>query len=565
MSKALSSDVNATKGHTMKITNGEKSPFTFSKSSQSFCDGHQRINERFVGLVGPVGAGTSVVATVLQHKFEQNGFDVKLIKASHLIRSITVPTSIGIRRLDPAISGGMYKIHHWGNDIRRGVYKNNIEDHAAIARLVLQYIMRSRDQRIGQNGIRGSISSNSKPIVYIIDSIRNSAESEVFRRVYRDSFFLLGVVCDATVREERIRRKLEQSCERYEPHTASLLREILENDKNSTLQYGQQVADTVLAADYFIDNAEDWGNNLTDLKMYIELDRFVDWVIGRNNLSVTIAEEAMFEAYKASLKSTNHKNQIGASLIDADNQFIGFGSSDVPSRGDKLFNNLFNTEKDANGRCVFCNNPSFFDIIEHDQMIEEIVEKVVNMSNEVDAGELHHIIRGVLLKHKLEFSRIIHAEIDAIISAIRSGNSTIGCKMFVTGFPCQSCIGYIESAGINEVIYLDPYPTVEIFNQFKDSITSTQKGWIPPSSMRLIYSSDVANQTKDSKMLFQPYVGIAPKRFAEVFLSHDHNSSEMTNQFVAIDSGLTSDMDEMEEQTYYAREQEFSQSQSMCR
>ena len=542
----------------MKKINGEKSPFNFSKQQQNLCQEYQNNDEKFVGLVGPVGAGTSVTSSILQDKFEQRGLEVVLIKASQLIRSISVPTTLGIKRLNTTFAGNMHNVHYWANDIRKGVHASNIRDQAAIARLVLKYIIKSRTNKFGQSCPSYFSNSDRKPIVYLIDSIRNPAESEVFRHVYGESFYLLGVGCDSAVRAERLRRKIEQTCERVGAHTNVRLKEILENDSNTNDKYGQQVANTFLDADYFVDNAEDWGDHFSNAKITSELNRFVDWVIGSNTLSSTIVEETMFEAFKASLKSTNLVNQVGASLVDADGQFVGIGSSDIPNGGDELFKKSFNTAKNENGRCVFCNNPNFFDIIEHDQMIDEIVEKVASMSNEVDAGELNHIIRSVLLKHKLEFSRVIHAEIDAIITAIRSGISTIGCKMFVTSFPCQACIGYIASAGINELIYLEPYPSREIFEQFSNSITTISSGWIPPSSMRLIYSSNVANQIKNSRMLFRPYVGVAPSRFQEVFLNDEKVSQHDVSEFEGADSESENNLNE-QQQSYFIKEQEYSQ------
>ena len=558
MNRALGNDANAVKGKKMKITNGENKDHSLAISPHKLYNGHQSVNEKFVGLVGPVGAGTSVVAGILQHKFVQQGYDVELIKVSQLIRSISVPASLGIKRLDPELAGCMHNAHYWGNEIRRGVYKNNVEDHAAIARLVLQFIMKCRSQRVEHTEFGGFVNSIRKPMVYLIDSLRNPAESEVLRKVYHNSFYLLGVVCDATIREERVRRKLFQSSERVGPEIVVKLREILENDQSTDDKYGQQVANTLLDADYFVDNGEDWGSHFTNAQIYTDLGRFVDWVAGTNSLIATVAEEAMYEAHKASLQNATLLNQIGASLVDEDGQFVGTGSSDIPPGGDAVFKNAFSTSKNVNGRCIFCNNPNFFDMIEHDQMIDEIVEKVSNMASEVDAGELTYIIREVLLKHKLEFSRIIHAEIDAIITAIRSGISTIGCKMFVTSFPCQACIGYIASAGVNEVIYIEPYPAAEIFKQFDDSITPSASGWIPPSSMRLIYSSDVANQVKHSRVLFRPYVGIAPRRFAEVFQNTVKEGHATSSSCVTSEPELNDDLTVVA-QTHLTREREFSQ------
>lgn len=51
----------------------------------------------------------------------------------------------------------------------------------------------------------------------------------------------------------------------------------------------------------------------------------------------------------------------------------------------------------------------------------------------------------------------IHAELNAIAWAARSGVATIGGKIYCTHAPCLPCAQAIISAGINEVIYRRPY------------------------------------------------------------------------------------------------------------
>src|SRR5690606_15092251 len=53
------------------------------------------------------------------------------------------------------------------------------------------------------------------------------------------------------------------------------------------------------------------------------------------------------------------------------------------------------------------------------------------------------------LKGLIEFSRAIHAEMDAIVSLAMKGNgSTQGSSLFTYTFPCHNCARHIVAAGI---------------------------------------------------------------------------------------------------------------------
>ena len=53
--------------------------------------------------------------------------------------------------------------------------------------------------------------------------------------------------------------------------------------------------------------------------------------------------------------------------------------------------------------------------------------------------------------------------------------------------------------------YIEPYPKSQEVSLHSDSITVESKGWIPPS--------DGGN-----KVLFQPFVGVAPRMYRRAFL-----------------------------------------------
>lgn len=55
------------------------------------------------------------------------------------------------------------------------------------------------------------------------------------------------------------------------------------------------------------------------------------------------------------------------------------------------------------------------------------------------------------LKKKYYF--VVHAEMNAVLSASRDGIGLLGAKVYVTHFPCFTCIKHLAQVGISEIIY----------------------------------------------------------------------------------------------------------------
>jgi deoxycytidylate deaminase len=97
----------------------------------------------------------------------------------------------------------------------------------------------------------------------------------------------------------------------------------------------------------------------------------------------------------------------------------------------------------------------------------------------------------------LEFGRIIHAEMSAICDAARLGRSLAGAVMFVTTFPCHICAKHIVASGIKRVVFLEPYPKSYAKQLHNDSITF--------------------ERIEEGKVLFEPFIGISPRRYRGMF------------------------------------------------
>jgi tRNA(Arg) A34 adenosine deaminase TadA len=124
----------------------------------------------------------------------------------------------------------------------------------------------------------------------------------------------------------------------------------------------------------------------------------------------------------------------------------------------------------------------------------------------------------------LEFSRAVHAEMDALLSAAREGVSVVGARMFVTTYPCHYCARHLVTAGIDEVQYIEPYPKSQATNLHPDSIEVEKTAmWSPPSEISLKESQSVRK-----KVLFHPFSGVAPRLYARVFVKDRDLKDKMT-------------------------------------
>jgi deoxycytidylate deaminase len=127
----------------------------------------------------------------------------------------------------------------------------------------------------------------------------------------------------------------------------------------------------------------------------------------------------------------------------------------------------------------------------------------------------------------LEFTRAVHAEMEALLAAARKGISTIGSRMFVTTYPCHLCAPQIVCAGVDEVQYIEPYPKSRAYELHKDAIVQDAQDWIPPSQ--------IVNSEGRRAVLFHPFVGVAPRLYARAFLKErdlkDKHSGTLLQKF----------------------------------
>jgi deoxycytidylate deaminase len=115
----------------------------------------------------------------------------------------------------------------------------------------------------------------------------------------------------------------------------------------------------------------------------------------------------------------------------------------------------------------------------------------------------HPAVKDSQLMDIIEFGRILHAEMSALMDAARLGRAVQDATLFCTTFPCHICAKHIVGSGIDTVYFLEPYPKSAAFALHPDSIEVE-------GSSRVHYSSY-------EKTKFTHFYGISPRRYRDFF------------------------------------------------
>jgi deoxycytidylate deaminase len=110
------------------------------------------------------------------------------------------------------------------------------------------------------------------------------------------------------------------------------------------------------------------------------------------------------------------------------------------------------------------------------------------------------VLRDRRIANIIEYGRIVHAEMSAIMDAVRRGISVKDSTLYCTTFPCHMCARHLIAAGLKRVVYIEPYPKSMAKQLYPKSIQVDNDMEADPNAVR-----------------FEPFVGVAPRRFFELF------------------------------------------------
>jgi len=278
-------------------------------------------------------------------------------------------------------------------------------------------------------------------------------------------------------------------------------RNLLQDSKEALDRHGQNVRDAFPLGDVFIDaTSRD--------KCEAMVRRFVQLLFGHNQITPTHDEYGMYAAKSASLRSSDLSRQVGAAIFRPSGEIVTMGCNEVPKAGGGTYwpgqlhdERDFIQGYDPNERKK---TELLVDLIDRLKKGGHLSDGLMHVDDPYDisktllSDESDYSLRESKAMDLLEFGRIIHAEMSAICDAARKGAPIEGTTLYCTTFPCHICAKHIVAAGIQRVVYLEPYPKSYAAELHGDSI-------------------DVDPAERTHKVTFEAFIGVSPYRYRDLF------------------------------------------------
>jgi len=321
---------------------------------------------------------------------------------------------------------------------------------------------------------------------YIINTLKHPEEVKYLREIYGKGFFLVGVFADQQDRHKHLTDELTIS--------DADATELIERDKDEKVGHGQHTSDTFDLADFFV------YIDLNSKKLKSGIHRFLNIVFADTTVTPTFEEYAMFMAFASSLRSADLSRQVGAVIASAD-EIIATGTNDNPKFGGGIYSPNFDESKNEicdvdQGRDYTKGYDS--NAVEKQAIIDDIIDK---LPQEIDGAVVREILKNSRIKDLTEYGRVVHAEMEALMTCARNHISARGSTIYCTTFPCHNCAKHIVAAGVERVVYIEPYPKSKALEFHSDAI---MLGFAPKNKqLKYVY--------------FEPFTGLGPRKFFDLF------------------------------------------------
>lgn len=429
-------------------------------------------SEVIIGLVTPVGVNYDDISSRFETFLTRYRYKLNWLHLSKLMAELIENGEVGFVSEDERLQNAMAL----GNRLRKDYKRDDI-----MALVAINSILSKRERE----------ADRSKPLfrtAHIIRSLKHPDEVETLRTVCGKGFVLIGITADE---ESRIKYLMEQKgIETREKAQELIERDDRENDLSTEYgEHGQSTRDVFQLSDFFltIDTVEEFDE---------QLQRILSILFAKPVVSPNLDEYAMFLAYAASLRSADLSRQVGAVVVGVSGDIISTGANDVPQKGGGLYWPGINDQRDYVKGC---------DTNEQEKkaISLKILKEFDAYNNTVSEDENYKIAKKRLKQTGIlditEYGRAVHAEMEALMSAARTGISVLGATLYTTTFPCHNCAKHIVAAGVGKVVFIEPYPKSFATKLHSDSIKVDR------------FNGD------ETKVHFYPFAGVGPRKFIDLF------------------------------------------------
>ena len=464
-------------------------------------------NELIIAIVAAVGTDVGMVVEEVGIELSEYNYETIPLRLSDYLAEEAGEDFFEVKKFDEALWDAMTA----GDTLRQKWGRGD-----ALALHAISDIVATRNER---GGVTDPKASEPAPpldrVAFVLRSLKTRDELMTLRAVYGPR---LVVMAAYSPKEERIAHLATQiAASRGTKHSKKWVHqpeELVDRDEKEEGAHGQDVSGTFHRADFFI---RAWDRDVirTDIQRTFEI------LFGSPFRTPTRDEQGQYLAAGAALRSAEFGRQVGAAITTSEGSIISVGANEVPAAGGGS-----RWEEDGEGNRDFeigdvdTNRQQFDDlahkltecidermkalialqatIVSSETQTPEVTEALENLQGHlIDA--LPGVLRAGGLKDLTEFGRAVHAEMNALLDAARRGVPVGHATLYTTTFPCHNCARHIISAGIDRVVFVEPYTKSRADQLHNDSISIAQ-----------------AKPSK-KKVSFVPFVGVAPRRYREMF------------------------------------------------
>lgn len=499
----------------------------------------------YFGITRPVGTPTDLVTDELKSDLKKSGYFVSEIKISSLIDQVfnEIFPDEGPARPSPSSATRTYD--RYVRLMKSGDMLRHQFGASFAAQLAIREISERRFSDIETARLGASGSIPFRGVAYIIGSLLHPSEVELLRTTYKQRFFLIGVNAPIADRLAKLRDDFSgepTSVKKPEEKAASLVQmdsglrptiKQIRSENRLNVDKTFHHADVFCTVDVRTDEPGAGPDSDRDKFAKLTISRFTGQLFGYPFGTPTTHEYAMATAYQAAKSSVALGRSVGASVVDNKGAVLASGWNEVarplggPYRdGDKPDYRDHKLGFDPSDGLRLEAVQGFLDILfDPESWISELKSEVKEKAS-TDWLELfndgvnklgkipHEIVESIPMIEEfsgsrvlnlIEFGRSVHAEMAAITDAARRGVKLESSSLYVTTFPCHECARNILSTGITKVQYVEPYG-------------KSLAGRLYANEIRIFGETLGMDKSDiDVKIDFEPFCGISPKRFDELF------------------------------------------------
>jgi deoxycytidylate deaminase len=430
-----------------------------------------RAPELIFALVNPIGTPLDEMRRELEGGLHAYGYQTEWVKLSALLADHAERLGVGPVPATPEhVRAGKFM----------AIGDSLCEEAGSSAAVALEAINWIRIKRSEAAAAIPSEEDQDPPELsrhaFILDSLKRPAEVKQLRQIYGDHLIVMSLQAGKQLREKTLREKISPYAVSMDAtQLDAVIDDLVMRDlDDKTKRHGQNILKTFPMGDVFI-SVE---SNATK-----QVHRLLDLLFGNPDYPVPTNEEfGMHLAYLASTRSPELGLKVGAAILEKAT-VVSMGMNSHPTEQsispafDSSATDIRQLILDTLSRlreAHLTTNSGQALLGDPDQMVEELMN-----------GPL----KGSQIASLTEFQPTVHAEMAAILDATQSGKS-ISSKavVYVTTFPCHGCAKHLLRLGV-EVKYIEPYP----------------KG-----RAQAMYGIDAVAS-------FQPFTGIAPRRYQLLF------------------------------------------------